>query len=64
MGFNLCFGVSSIGSIFIPWINSLFIYADLSGFISFTLAGIGILYFINKLKETYGHLKVETLEEL
>jgi hypothetical protein len=49
MGFSLCLGVSSLGSIFVPWINEAFIYANLSGFINFSVASIVVFYFMNKL---------------
>lgn len=61
MGFSLCLGVSSLGSIFVPWINELFIYANLSGFISFAVASLVVFYFVNKLSETYGKMRTETL---
>lgn len=57
MGFGLCIGVSSLGSIFVPWISEAFIYANLSGFISFLLASLTVLYFMNKLTETYGKMR-------
>lgn len=64
MGFSLCLGVSSLGSIFVPWINQMFIYANLSGFISFAVASLVVFYFMNKLSETYGKMRTETLEAL
>jgi hypothetical protein len=64
MGFSLCLGVSSLGSIFVPWINEAFIYANLSGFISFAVASLAVLYFLNKLPETHGRMCRETLEML
>jgi hypothetical protein len=61
MGFSLCIGVSSLGSIFVPWINEAFVYANLSGFISFSVASLIVFYFMNKLTETYGRMRTETL---
>lgn len=61
MGFSLCLGVSSLGSILIPWVVSTFLYADLSGFIGFAIFSLIIFYFINKLSETHGRMTVETL---
>jgi len=49
LGFSLCLGISSIGSILMPWINSTFIYVDLSGFISLAVASFVAMYFISKL---------------
>lgn len=57
MGFSLCLGVSSLGSIFVPSISEFFIYADLSGFISFAIVSIVAIYFANKLTETYGKMR-------
>lgn len=61
MGFSFCLGVSSLGSIFVPWINEAFIYANLSGFISFAVASMVVFYFMNKLPETHGKMCKETL---
>lgn len=61
LGFSLCLGISSVGSIVMPWINESFMYADLSGFISFAVASFTALYFVLKLNETYGRMRTETL---
>lgn len=60
-GFSLCLGLSSIGSTFMPWIVQSFIYVDLSGFISFSLFSILVLYPVLLLGETNGEMKVQTL---
>ena len=60
-GFRLCLGLSSIGSSFMPWIVQSFIYVDLSGFISFSLFSILVLYPVLLLGETNGEMKVQTL---
>lgn len=50
LGFSVCLGVSSVGSIVMPWINNTLISLGLSGFITFSLASLGALWFIPKLE--------------
>lgn len=50
LGFSVCLGVSSAGSILIPWLNNLMIQLGLSGFITFALASLATLWFIPKLE--------------
>ena len=56
LGFSVCLGVSSIGSIVMPWLNESFISLDLSGFISFAVASASVIYFVPQLDETYGRM--------
>lgn len=50
LGFSVCLGVSSVGSILMPWINNILISLGLSGFITFALASFACLCFIPKLE--------------
>lgn len=45
----LCLAVSAAGSLLIPWILSLLLYAGLSGFILFALTSCLVMYWITKL---------------
>ena len=46
LGFSTCLALSSIGSICMPWINKFLMYLGLSGFLSFSLISIAILFVI------------------
>lgn len=50
LGFSVCLGVSSVGSIMMPWLNNTLISLGLSGFITFSVAGVATLWFIPKLE--------------
>jgi hypothetical protein len=58
LGFSMCLAVSSIGSIGMPGLNELFVNLGLSGFISFSFWSIFILFFIPRLEETMGRMKI------
>lgn len=64
LGFSVCLGVSSVGSILLPWLNKTFIIFDLSGFISFVVASGVVIYFLYKLEETNGQMKAETIDQM
>jgi hypothetical protein len=64
LGFSVCLAVSSLGSICMPWINESLIHWGLSGFISFALFSAATLCCVPRLEETFGRMKIETLEEL
>jgi hypothetical protein len=44
-----------------PWLVETFIYVNLSGFISFSILSLIVLYFILMMAETNGEMKVQTL---
>lgn len=47
-----------------PWLVSLLISVNLSGFISFALVSVPALYFILQLEETSGEMNMKTLSEM
>mgnify|MGYP000159167628 CR=1 FL=1 len=49
LAYSFLLGISSAGSILLPWINKMFIQAHLSGFIPFALFSLVPLYFIVRL---------------
>ena len=49
LGFSVCLAVSSFGSVGMPWLNSTLISLGLSGFISFSLWSIVVLFAIPSL---------------
>ena len=54
LGFGVCFAVSSLGSIAMPWVGEVFIYWGLSGFITFAISSAAVLVLIPRLEETFG----------
>lgn len=59
LAYAFMLGVSSAGSILLPWINQVLISADFSGFIAVLVASIAPLYFTPRLPETGGRVNQE-----
>ena len=49
LAYSFMIGISSSGSILLPWINLMFIEAELSSFIPFAIFSLAPLYFIPRL---------------
>lgn len=49
MAYPFLLSLSSLGSIVLPCINSAFIHAGLSGFISFAVASLVAIYFVTEM---------------
>jgi len=58
LGFSLCLGISSFGSILIPWVISILLYVNLSGFIAFAVVSVMVFYPLHKLYETHGRMRM------
>jgi hypothetical protein len=56
--YGFLLGVSSLGSIVLPSVNSAFMHAGFSGFIWFAVASALAVCYVTQLSETYGKMRV------